>query len=87
MANHDIKHWKKKIWKNIDILIEDEFYARAPDLSDKTFPITDKATHKIIGTNTVRSTVEEVNPEMEKMLNEKAAKTTPEVVEKNPDKV
>ena len=87
MADHDIKHWKKKIWKNIDILIEDEFYAKTPDLSDKVFPITAKATHKIIGTNTVRSTVEEVNTEMEKMLNEKAAKITSEVVEKKPDKI
>jgi|TARA_R100000750_G_C2341429_1_gene94361 hypothetical protein len=87
MINRDIKHWKKKIWKNIDILIEDEFYAKTPDLSDKVFPITAKAKHEIIEVNSVRSTVEEIDPEMEKMLNEKAAKITSEVVEKKPDKI
>ena len=87
MTNQDIKHWKKKTWQNVDVLIEDEFYAKTPDLSDKKFPVTDKAKHKIIGVNTVRSTVEEIDPEMEKMLNEKASKITSEVVEKKPDKI
>ena len=87
MTNQDIKHWKKKTWQNVDVLIEDEFYAKTPDLSDKNFPVTDKAKHKIIGVNTIRATVEEIDPEMEKMLNEKAAKITSEVVEKKPDKI
>ena len=34
--SNDIKRWKKKTWLNVDVLYEDEFYARTPDL-EKTF--------------------------------------------------
>lgn len=69
MSNAHVKRWKKKTWLNVDILYEDEFYARTPD-TDKTFPPTIKATYTIVGQNTTRSTLEELPldplPETEK---------------------
>jgi hypothetical protein len=32
MNDNIVKRWKKKTWINADILFEDEFYARTPDL-------------------------------------------------------
>ncbi len=57
--SNDIKRWKKKTWLNVDVLYEDEFYARTPDL-EKTFPATVKAKYTIVGQNTTRSTLEEL---------------------------
>ena len=54
--SNDIKRWKKKTWLNVDVLDEDEFYARTPDL-EKTFPATVKAKYTIVGQNTTRSTL------------------------------
>ena len=69
MSNTQVKRWKKRTWLNVDILYEDEFYARTPD-TDKTFPPTIKATYTIVGQNTTRSTLEELPldplPETEK---------------------
>ena len=63
------KKMEKRTWLNVDILYEDEFYARTPD-TDKTFPPTVKATYTIVGQNTTRSTLEELPldplPETEK---------------------
>ena len=54
-----VKKWKKKTWINADILFEDEFYAKTPDLN-KTFPPSIKATYTVIGQNSTRSTLEEL---------------------------
>ena len=79
----EVKRWKKKTWLNVDILYEDEFYARTPDL-DKTYPPTVKATYNIIGQNTTRSTLEELplepkkeEPKIEEKTNEKTPKENP----------
>ena len=42
-----VKKWKKKTWINADILHEDIFYARTPDL-ERNFPPTVNSTFKII---------------------------------------
>ena len=68
-SDTEIKRWKKRTYLNVDILIEDEFYAKTPQMN-KDYPITDKAKHTIIGTNTKRSTIEEIDVEMEKIINE-----------------
>ena len=87
MANDtEIKRWKKRIYLNVDILIEDEFYAKTPQMN-KDYPITDKAKHTIIGTNNKRSTIEEVDEEMEKIINEKISKKDTPVVKEEPTKV
>ena len=59
MSNGEVKRWKKKTWLNVDVLYEDEFYARTPDL-DKVFPATIKANYTIVGQSTSRSTLEEL---------------------------
>jgi len=59
MSNGEVKRWKKKTWLNIDVLFEDEFYARTPDLI-KTFPPTVKGKYTVIGQNETRSTLEEL---------------------------
>ena len=59
MNDNIVKKWKKKTWINADILFEDEFYAKTPDLN-KTFPPSIKATYTVIGQNSTRSTLEEL---------------------------
>ena len=59
MNDNIVKKWKKKTWINADILFEDEFYAKTPDLN-KTFPQSIKATYTVIGQNSTRSTLEEL---------------------------
>ena len=59
MNDSIVKKWKKKTWINADILFEDEFYAKTPDLN-KTFPPSIKATYTVIGQNSTRSTLEEL---------------------------
>ena len=54
-----VKKWKKKTWINADILHEDIFYARTPDL-ERNFPPTVNSTFKIIGESSKRSTLEEL---------------------------
>ena len=71
----EVKRWKKKTWLNVDILYEDEFYARTPD-TDKVFPPTVKASYTVIAQNTTRSTLEELPIEEEK-TNEETPKENP----------
>ena len=59
MNDNIVKKWKKKTWINADILFEDEFYAKTPDLN-KTFPPSIKATYTVIGQNSTISTLEEL---------------------------
>lgn len=59
MNDNIVKKWKKKTWINADILFEDEFYAKTPDLN-KTFPPSIKASYTVIGQNSTRSTLEEL---------------------------
>ena len=56
---NEVKRWKKKTWKNIDVLMEDTFYARTPDLI-RSFPPTSNAKYEVVGENEVRSTLEEI---------------------------
>jgi hypothetical protein len=69
MNDNIVKKWKKKTWINADILFEDEFYAKTPDLN-KTFPPSIKATYTVIGQNSTRSTLEEL------LIDNKNEKTT-----------
>tara|TARA_X000001382_G_scaffold10860_2_gene7441 strand:- start:1854 stop:2117 length:264 start_codon:yes stop_codon:yes gene_type:complete len=74
----EVKRWKKKTWLNVDILYEDEFYARTPD-TDNIFPPTVKAKYTVIGQNTTRSTLEEIpiEPKTEEKTNEETTKENP----------
>jgi len=54
---------------------------------NKEYPITDKAKHTIIGTNNKRSTIEEIDIKMEKIINEKISKKDTPVVEEESTKV
>tara|TARA_R100000995_G_scaffold57560_1_gene28660 strand:- start:553 stop:882 length:330 start_codon:yes stop_codon:yes gene_type:complete len=99
MSNAHVKRWKKKTWLNVDILYEDEFYARTPD-TDKTFPPTIKATYTIVGQNTTRSTLEELpldplpetekkpvdnaNPSVDKTFENEVNKNNEETIKENP---
>tara|TARA_Y100000114_G_C11487734_1_gene198377 strand:+ start:122 stop:451 length:330 start_codon:yes stop_codon:yes gene_type:complete len=99
MSNAHVKRWKKRTWLNVDILYEDEFYARTPD-TDKTFPPTIKATYTIVGQNTTRSTLEELpldplpetekkqedttNPSIDKTFENEVTKNNEETPKENP---
>lgn len=74
MSSNIVKKWKKKTWINADILFEDEFYARTPDL-DKSFPPSVNATYTVIAQNTTRSTLEELP--IEEIKDEETTKENP----------
>lgn len=80
MGNNEVKRWKIKTYKNVDVLFEDVFYARTPDMN-KTYPPTPKATYTIISENNMRSTVEEIPldplPEPKEKTNEETVKESP----------
>ena len=80
MGNNEVKRWKIKTYKNVDVLFEDIFYARTPDMN-KTYPPTPKATYTIISENNMRSTVEEIPLDP---LPEPKEKTNEETVKENP---
>lgn len=89
MNNNEVKRWKKKTWKNIDVLLEDVFYARTPDLG-QSFPPTPNAKYEIISENEVRSTVEEIPLEPlpePKEKNEETTKENTTVVTHQPHKI
>ena len=76
--------WRKKTWINCDILITDEFFAKSPDLDEaRSYPPSDKATFKIIGESSKRTTIEELDLEMEKKLNEEISKKDTDVATKD----
>lgn len=74
MSDNIVKKWKKKTWINADILFEDEFYARTPDLN-KSFPPSVNATYTVVTQNTTRSTLEELP--IEEIKDEKTTKENP----------
>jgi hypothetical protein len=74
MSDNIVKKWKKKTWINADILFEDEFYARTPDLN-KSFPPSVNATYTVVAQNTTRSTLEELL--IEDIKNEETTKENP----------
>lgn len=87
--DNGVKRWKKKTWKNVDILMEDVFYARSPDLG-KYFPPSTEAKMEVIAENDVRSTVEEIplDPLPEpKETNEKTIKENNTVAVEQPPKI
>ena len=88
--NNEVKRWKKKTWKNVDVLLEDVFYARTPDLG-QDFPPTANAKYEVISENEVRSTVEEIPldplPETKETKNEETIKESPSVATSQPPKV
>jgi len=63
--SNEVKKWKKKTYMNVDILMEDIFYARTPDVS-KEYPPSTKAVFTILEHREKRSTLEEVPIEDEK---------------------
>jgi len=87
--NNEVKRWKKKTWKNVDVLLEDTFYARTPDLG-KDFAPTPNAKYEVISENEVRSTVEEIPLEPlpePKENNEETTKESPPLANNQPPKV
>tara|TARA_R100000426_G_scaffold81991_1_gene60087 strand:+ start:298 stop:570 length:273 start_codon:yes stop_codon:yes gene_type:complete len=77
--------WRKKTWINCDILITDEFFCKTPDLDEaRNYPPSAKATFKVIGESNKRTTIEELDLEMEKKLDEEVLKKGFGVVEEKP---
>lgn len=77
--------WRKKTWINCDILITDEFFCKTPDLDEaRNYPPSAKATFKVIGESNKRTTIEELDLEMEKKLDEEVLKKGFGVAEEKP---
>ena len=77
--------WRKKTWINCDILITDEFFCKTPDLDEaRNYPASAKATFKVIGESNKRTTIEELDLEMEKKLDEEILKKGFGVAEEKP---
>ena len=59
-----IRHWKVLTYLTVEILIEDKFYAKTPELGDiRTFPPSSNSKFKILHTLKERNTIEEINEE------------------------
>lgn len=84
MSNAEVKKWKKKTYMNVDILMEDIFYARTPDINNE-YPPSTKAVFTIIEHREKRSTLEEVPIEDEK--NEETSKENLTVDQPKPTEV
>ena len=82
--NNEVKRWKKKTYMNVDILMEDTFYARTPDLN-KEFPPSSKATFTILENRDKRSTLEEIP--IENQTNEETPKENPTMDKPKPTEV
>ncbi len=82
--SNEVKKWKKKTYMNVDILMEDTFYARTPDVS-KEYPPSTKAVFTILEHREKRSTLEEVPIEDEK--NEETPKENLTVDQPKPTEV
>lgn len=60
--NNEVVKWKKKTYIDAEIIVEDWFYAKTPDLSDnKVFPFSPNAKFRINSQNVKRSIVEEID--------------------------
>lgn len=71
----EVKKWKKISYISANIIVTDWFYAKSPDLRDNVdFPFTGNAEYTTVSQHITRSTVEEVDQQMEKH-NEEMAKT------------
>ena len=68
-----VRRWKKKTYMTVEVLLEDEFYAKTPDL-DTYFPPSNKANWTVIEQKESRSTLEELPIEEEKPKNEETTK-------------
>ena len=80
-----VKRWKKKTYMTVDVLLEDEFYAKTPDL-DRSFPPSNKAKWTVIEQKDTRSTLEELPIEEEK-TNEETPKENPSMDKPEPTQV
>ena len=80
-----VKRWKKKTYMTVDVLLEDEFYAKTPDL-DRSFPPSNKAKWTVIEQKDTRSTLEELPIEEEK-TNEQFPKENPSMDKPEPTQV
>lgn len=87
--DNEVKRWKVKTYKNVDVLFEDTFYARTPAMN-RTFPPTEKATYTIISENEVRSTIEQIPleplPEPKEKLMKKLLKKVLQWIATSPPK-
>ena len=79
-----VKRWKKKTYMSVDVLLEDEFYAKTPDL-DRSFPPSSKAKWTVLEQKDTRSTLEELPIEEEK--NEETPKENPSLDKSTPPEV
>jgi hypothetical protein len=79
-----VKRWKKKTYMSVDVLLEDEFYAKTPDL-DRSFPPSSKAKWTVLEQKDTRSTLEELPIEEEK--NEETPKENPSMDKPEPTQV
>jgi hypothetical protein len=62
-----IRHWKVLTYLTVEILIEDKFYAKTPELGDiRTFPPSSHSKFKIMHTLKERNTIEEIDEETPK---------------------
>ena len=60
--NNEVVKWKKKTYIDAEIIVEDWFYAKTPDLSDnKVFPFSPNAKFRTNSQNVKRSIVEEID--------------------------
>lgn len=84
MSDNIVRKWKKKTYMTIDVLLEDEFYARTPDLN-KTYPPSNKAVTTILEKHDTRSTLEEIPIEDEP--NEKVTEEVTSVDKQKPAEV
>jgi hypothetical protein len=69
---------------SVDVLLEDEFYAKTPDL-DRSFPPSSKAKWTVLEQKDTRSTLEELPIEEEK--NEETPKENPSMDKPEPTQV
>jgi hypothetical protein len=56
-----IRHWKILTYLTVEILIEDKFYAKTPELGDiRSFPPSSLSKFKILHILKERNTIEEI---------------------------
>ncbi len=68
-SNTEVKKWKKKTYISADILMEDVFYAKTPNLN-LNFPPSNKAIFTVLEKRETRSTLEEIDETDEKITKE-----------------
>ena len=82
--SNEVKRWKKKTYMNVDILMEDTFYAKTPDVN-KEFPPSSKAIFTILENREKRSTLEEIP--IENQTNEETPEENPTMDKPKPTEV